>query len=215
MVLLPCAAYAGDTYCGNPKSQRAVLVIHGGSFGIGSPQLTEDSCKAFGRAGYYAINSDYPLGDLRATEKHLRAQVSEARLRHKKVFAYGESAGGGLAALLSARSLVDAAFACSPVSDLNRWQAESKAGFVNWKAFKESDQATLRQASAAHWASKTSTPLMVVHGRNDTLVPLGQSLRLRKRYPAMTLKIVRGGHPADETSFVQFTRTALAWLKRQ
>ena len=146
---LPGSAQAEDLYCGNPNSKRAVILIHGGSFGLGGPYLTEDSCRKFASAGYYVINSDYPLGDLLGAERHLRVQAAKARRNHRKVFAYGESAGGGLAALLSARSLVDAAFAWAPVSDLYRWKSESEPGFVNWRSFRNFDAATLRRVSAS------------------------------------------------------------------
>jgi len=210
----PGYAQAADTYCGNASSKRAVVLIHGGSFGLGGPYMTQDSCRAFAAKGYYVINSDYPLGDLLGAERYLGVQVTSARKGGRKVFAYGESAGGGLAALLASRSLVNAAFAWAPVSDLYRWKAESERGFVNWSGFRNFDSATLIRMSASNWASSRSTPLLVVHGRSDTKVPLAQSTRLKARYPAMTLQVVAGGHAETEPSFLSATSSALTWLSR-
>lgn len=209
---LPGVASASDQTCGSPGSSRAVILIHGGSFGLGSTQMTEDSCQVFADQGYYAINSDYPLGDLSGAESHLVRLAREARLGRRKVFAYGESAGGGLSALLSARALVDAAFAWAPVSDLYRWQSDSEPGFVNWSGFKDYSPGLLKRLSAVRWASRSSTPLLVVHGRDDRKVPLSQSLRLKKRYKHMRLRIVSGGHEQGEESFRSATRSAAGFF---
>lgn len=177
--------------------------------------MTADSCQAFASQGYWVINSDYPLGDLLGAEDHLRRLAFAARTGHQKVFAYGESAGGGLSALMAAHGWVDGAYAWAPISDLYRWQSDSLPGFVDWSGFKDHDAATLKWVSAITWASRRSKPLLVVHGRADVKVPFAQSRRLKARYRRMTLRAVAGGHEDYEPSFTGSTATAIAWLSRR
>jgi len=171
VLALPASASAANEYCGPRSARTAVIVIHGGAFVIGSSSLTSDTCRAMGAKGFRVINIDYPLGDLVGAEQALYNAVVEARKKAKTVYSYGESAGAGLAALAAARSWTDGAYAWAPVSDLVAWRKETEAtGFLDWRAFKDSSAKTLMRLSAVKWASKTSSPAVVVHGRNDMIV---------------------------------------------
>lgn len=174
--------------------------------------MTSDSCMAFARAGYDAYNLDYPLGDLAGAEAYIAAEARRLGRSRLPVYAYGESAGGGLSALLAARSRVDAAFAWAPVTDLPAWQKESIPGFVNWSPFISSEPSLLRRLSAVSFASRRSAPLMVVHGRADQHVPMAQSLRLKARYPRMVLRVAPGGHLQYEPSYLNATSSALSFF---
>lgn len=211
LLLLPVSAGA-DQLCPARKARAQVVILHGGSFILGSSAMTYDSCNAFARAGYKAYNLDYPLGDLAGAEAYIVSRVARLRRSRLPLYAYGESAGGGLAALLSSRSLVDGAFAWAPVSDLPAWQVESLPGFVNWEPFVSSSPDLLRRLSAVSFASRRSAPLMVVHGRDDRHVPLAQSLRLKARYPRMRLKVTSGGHLQHEPSYLNATKSALSFF---
>lgn len=216
----PAGASAADgpvdrtTYCGPEGARVHVVVIHGGSFVIGDPGMTADTCEAFGARGWRVTNLDYPLGDLSGAEAAVREAARRARRTSEVTLAYGESAGGGLASLMAARGWVDGAFAWAPVSDLARWQGESQPGFVNWSPFRDSSRATLRRVSAVNWAGRASAPLMVTHGRADDLVPLAQSRRLKARWPAMKLREVAGGHLQHEESFLNATANAERFFQR-
>lgn len=211
-VLISATPARADQVCYAAKPRAQVIVLHGGSFILGSSAMTSDSCARFARAGINAFNLDYPLGDLEAAESYLLSRAQELRASRLPLFAYGESAGGGLSALLAARSRVDAAFAWAPVSDLLAWQGESLPGFVNWQPFRSADPSLLRRLSAASWASPFSAPLMVVHGRADLHVPFAQSLRLKAVYPRMRLKPARGGHLQYEQSYLKATSSALSFF---
>lgn len=203
------------TYCGPERARVHVIVIHGGSFILGNPGMTADTCEAFGNRGWRVTNLSYPLGDLVGAERAARDAAREARRGSEVTLAYGESAGGGLASLLAARGWVDGAFAWAPVSDLVRWQGESKPGFVNWEPFRDSSRATLTRLSAVRWAGRESAPLMVSHGRDDEHVPLAQSRRLKARWPAMRLREAAGGHLQNEESYLSATVNAehfFRWL---
>ena len=205
---------APSTYCGPEGARVHVIVIHGGSFILGDPGMTADTCEAFGNRGWRVTNLSYPLGDLVGAEAALRGAADNARRHSGVTLAYGESAGGGLAALMAARGWVDGAFAWAPVSDLARWKSESRPGFVNWAPFRDSSTATLRRVSAVRWAGRRSAPLMVTHGRDDDLVPVAQSRRLKARWPSMTLREVSGGHLPHEESYIRATETAGRFFQR-
>ena len=66
----------------------------------------------------------YPLGDLPAAVSTARAEARRLRrpFGADRVYAYGSSAGGTLAALLAGDGLVAAAVAKAPVSDLVGWE---------------------------------------------------------------------------------------------
>ncbi len=196
------AAGAADQICGPASAKTAVIVIHGGGFLFGSPQGYPRECAKLGARGYYAVNIDYPLGDLGGAEKYLHDTSVRLRSRYRQVFAYGESAGGGLAALAAARRWVDRAFAWAPVTDLVSWQAEAQPGFVHWEVFKDSSVPTLRRLSAVTWASARSAPILILHGTADTLVPIAQSYRLALKWPSMTLWTGPGGHYPDEPTYL-------------
>lgn len=202
----------GKTQAFGPKqAKKAVIVIHGGGYLIGSTKETEDSARAFARAGYRAINLEYPRGDLLATNLILEQAIKKAKRNYKYVYVYGESAGGGLAALATARSLADGGYAWAPVSDLIRWKAYSaQEELIDWSKFRDSSLPTLEKLSAITYASDKSAPLLLVHGRQDETVPYDYSLSLQDKYPQMTLLSVQGGHDSDEASHRNSTRLALS-----
>ena len=50
-------AVAKTQYCGPKKSSAAVIVIHGGSFILGGPDMTADTCKAFAAKGPVVVQA--------------------------------------------------------------------------------------------------------------------------------------------------------------
>jgi len=211
-LLLAAPAQAADQYCGSSQAQRAVIVIHGGSFVVGSPDNTADSCQAFAKRGFYVINLDYPLGNLQGAYRAVYQAARKARQGRRVVYAYGESAGGGLAALAAAKGWVDDAFAWAPVSNLLLWQSQAAPGTAFWQYCSDSRPATLRMLSAYYAATGASAPLRVVHGRDDLMVPISQSRALKKVYRRMRLTEVSGGHDQAAPSYLNATRDALKYF---
>jgi acetyl esterase/lipase len=199
--------------CGPGHARKAVLVIHGGGFKHGSTGDTKRVCDLLGAHGFYVENLRYPLDDLRGAEHAAEDAAHELREDHAWVFAYGESAGGTLAALLAARREVSAAYAWAPVSDLTSWAAEAAPGFVRWTGFPDARRATLEELSPITWASPASAPLQVDHGRADAHVPPLQSERLQAKWGAgMTLRLVGGGHVSTSPGYRAAPRAALAYF---
>ena len=107
----------GPGHQAGPKPH--LMLIHGGSFLYDDPEFVEATAEAALKAGFIPHYTTYPLGDMPAAVLAVRAEAK--RLRQKfgpdMVYAYGSSAGGTLAALLSGDGLVGAAVAKAPVSE--------------------------------------------------------------------------------------------------
>jgi acetyl esterase/lipase len=161
-----------------------VLVFHGGGYWLWVPADTERAAHALAELGFRVVMVDYPLNDLTATLKYVRSLAKAEGSTHKWLYAYGDSSGGGLSALLAAQGLVDGAFAWAPTSDLVKWQSESLPSFQDWTHFHDYGRTygvVLKAGSAVTYASKRSSPLVAYHGLDDEIVPLAQSTRLKAK----------------------------------
>lgn len=194
-----------------PKPQ--LLLFHGGSFLFEDPSfepLTRPLAEASGFVPHYV---DYPLGDLPAAV--LAARAESARLRARfgldDVFAYGSSAGGTLAALLSGEGLVAAAVAKAPPSDLVGWTWPLGTYGENYD-----EQIGLTQEAGYRLSPlrrPQQRPLLLLQGRVDSVVPLAMSEAYAAKFRQVSLWVIPGGHRA-ERSRPQVVERALAWLLR-
>ena len=97
------------------------------------------------------------------------------RLREKfgvdRVYAYGSSAGGTLAALLSGDSLVSAAVAKAPVSDLAHLGPGRLEKYGPELLGTTSASTTPTANGSRRSAAQQRAPLLVIQGRADHVVP--------------------------------------------
>lgn len=221
MLLSPLAAMAsadpgvggGDLRCPRPSPSRpraGVLLLHPGAFWIGLlPAQLAGTCRAFADPALRVVAVDYPLRDLAgavAAARHAAARLHE-RMGHRPVFAYGESAGGTLAALLAAGGRVDAAVAVAPLSNLLTWHD----GDVSyWRDTMRATRAQRRAASPIFAITRPS-PLLLLHSPEDSVVPFADSIELFERYPTATLMALRGEHLHDRTA----AKLARRWIRRR
>jgi len=190
-----------------------LLLIHGGSFLYEDPYfepLTRGRAIAAGFVPHYVT---YPLGNLPAAVERVRAEAR--RLREKfgvdRVYAYGSSAGGTLAVLLSGDDLVDAAVAKAPVSDLATWEwATEKYGPEYWNGLGVGLAARQRLSP---YLRPERQPLLVIQGRGDQVVPPTMNEAFAARFKRVTLWMVAGGHTTDRVRPFLVTR-AMHWLAR-
>lgn len=220
LLLATSPALAAETeYYGPANAKTAVVVIHGGGFIFGSNEMTRDTSLLLADNGYRAINLSYPLGDLTGAEQALRQEIKKAGKRHQRIYSYGESAGGGLAALAAARGWVDGGYAWAPVSDLTAWHALTEAEAASlgqpsmWTHFRDVSPETLRRVSAVRYASNKSAPFLIVHGSNDKMVPFNYSERLAKKWPRLKLIKDSGGHTINDPASLRSGETALQCFK--
>jgi acetyl esterase/lipase len=215
-LLAPGAASAAGKENGGvigPGQRPQLLLIHGGSFLFEDPEfepLTRAPALAAGFVPHYVT---YPLDNLPAAVERVRAEAR--RLREKfgldRVYAYGASAGGTLAALLSGDDLVSAAVAKAPVSDLVTWTwPEAKYGTSYWEGLGV-DMAARERLSPIRRAQRA--PLLLIQGRADNVVPPTMNQAFAAAYPRVKLWMVAGGHLTERVRPFLVTR-AMEWLGR-
>jgi acetyl esterase/lipase len=218
------AAAAGETAAGSggesdlgpggavgPAQRPQLLLIHGGSFLFEDTTFEPMTRERAVAAGFVPHYVTYPLGDLPAAVERVRAEAR--RLREKfgldRVYAYGSSAGGTLAALLSGDSLVAAAVAKAPISDLTTWEWPlSKYGPEYWEGLGV-DLADRERLSPIRRLQLA--PLLVIQGRGDHVVPPAMNETFAAAYPRVDLWLVAGGHTTERVRPFLITR-AMHWL---
>ncbi|HTT95094.1 MAG TPA: prolyl oligopeptidase family serine peptidase [Solirubrobacterales bacterium] len=196
-----------------PGQRPQLLLIHGGSFLFEDPEfepLTRAPALAAGFVPHYVT---YPLDNLPAAVQRVRAEAR--RLREKfgrdRVYAYGASAGGTLAALLSGDDLVSAAVAKAPVSDLVTWTWPlAQYGADYWENLGV-DMAARERLSPIR--RPQLAPLLVIQGRADNVVPPTMNEAFAAVYPRVKLWLVAGGHLTERVRPFLVTR-AMEWLGR-
>jgi acetyl esterase/lipase len=196
-----------------PGQRPQLLLIHGGSFIFEDPEfepLTRGPALAAGFVPHYVT---YPLGNLPAAVEKVRAEAR--RLREKfgldRVYAYGASAGGTLAALLSGDKLVSAAVAKAPVSDLLTWTWPLTQYGPNYWEELGVDQADRERLSPIR--RPQLAPLLLIQGRADNVVPPTMNEAFAAAYPRVKLWLVAGGHLTERVRPFLVTR-AMEWLGR-
>jgi pimeloyl-ACP methyl ester carboxylesterase len=214
-LLAPGASAAPEENGGviGPGQRPQLLLIHGGSFLFEDPEfepLTRAPALAAGFVPHYVT---YPLDNLPEAVERVRAEAR--RLREKfgldRVYAYGASAGGTLAALLSGDDLVSAAVAKAPISDLVTWTWPlTQYGADYWEKLGV-DQADLERLSPIRRAQRA--PLLVIQGRADNVVPPTMNQAFAATYPRVSLWMVAGGHLTERVRPFLVTR-AMEWLGR-
>jgi acetyl esterase/lipase len=198
----------------------AVVFLHGGGWRVGSrhsagPAYAGWSPSPFERLAQAKIavaSADYRLSgeaqwpaqlhDAKAAVRWLRARADETGIDATRIAAWGESAGGHLAALLgltgpdldgeigitgpsSAVVAVAAWYAPSDLATIARdTGADPMAGdsrealLVGAPLPTVPDRVT--QASPLSYARASAPPFLLLHGRDDHIIPCSQSERLRE-----------------------------------
>jgi acetyl esterase/lipase len=190
-----------------------LLLFHGGSFLFEDPNFEPSTAARAIAAGFVPHYVTYPLGDMPAAV--LAAQAEARRLRHEfglaRVYAYGASAGGTLAALLSGNGLVDAAVAKAPVSDLVSWKWPFTAYGPDY------DERVGLNISARYRLSPlrrpAMNPLLIYQGRRDGVVPPAMNQAYAAKFPRVYFWSVPGGHWTERRRPWLISRT-LHWLAR-
>lgn len=194
-----------------PKPQ--LLLFHGGSFLFEDPEFRPTTDEPAVTAGFVPHYVTYPLGNVPAAVLAARAAAKELREKVgvENVFAYGSSAGGTLAALLSGEGLVSAAVAKAPISDLVSWEwplttygpeYDEEVGLTLADRYRLSP---LRRPA--------ESPLLVVQGRGDQVVPPAMNVAFAAKFERVHLLSVPGGHTTDKTR-PYVVQDAMRWLAR-
>lgn len=210
LTVTPAAASSPPAVGGAGSVPPHLLLIHGGSFLYEDPTfepLTRGAARAAGFVPHYLR---YPLGDMPAAFQAARTEALRLRARYgSAVYAYGTSAGGTLAALLAGDGLVSAAVAKAPPTDLLGWQWPLGAYGADYYEQIGLTAAARRRLSPLRRPARS--PLLLVHGRRDRVVPAAMSLAFAAKFERVHLWVVRGGHHTERSWPILLTR-ALGWL---
>lgn len=189
-----------------------LLLIHGGSFLFEDPNFESLTRQAAIEAGFVPHYLRYPLGDLRAAVTAARAEARRLGERFPgRVYAYGASAGGTLAAILAGDGLVRAAVAKAPVSDLLEWEWPLARYGTDYYERIGTNPAIRRRFSPLRRAALR--PLLVIQGRNDQVVPPAMNEAFAAKFNRVHLWEVPGGHTTDRLR-PWLVAQAMGWLRK-
>jgi acetyl esterase/lipase len=258
---VPYAAIPGvrplelDLYLPAAGSPAPVVVfLHGGGWRLGSrrsagpafpgPSLFE----GVARAGIAVASVDYRLSaeavwpaqlhDAKAAVRWLRSRAGELGVDGDRIAAWGESAGGHLAALLGltgddpalegdvglagASSAVVAVAAWYPPTDLTGLAADTDADPAD-PTTREAQllgsptavvPGTAAQASPVTHASPAAPPFLLLHGESDRFVPAVQSRRLAEALGAAGADVELHTYPGADHMWLGAPDVAVDALAR-
>jgi len=233
-------------YPASAKGRWPVLVyIHGGSWTGGdkrSPATQQDRV-ALVEAGFLVVSINYRLApeypfpamieDAKCAVRFLRAHADDYNLDPGRVGAFGNSAGGHIAALLGLADqsagwdvgpYLEYPSAVGAVADLfGPADLATLLGNNSERVFRDED---LAAASPVNHVTEEAPPFLILHGDGDSLVPLEQSRTLYERLTehgarAELVVVQGGGHgftPADSPDMnptrEQVTQMMAAFFQR-
>jgi acetyl esterase/lipase len=198
-----------DFYSAQTKAP-CIVVIHGGSWSAGdSKQLPELNSYLAGR-GYHvaAINyrlapaykSPAPVEDTKDALNYLKQHAEELNIDTAKFVLLGRSAGGQIA-LVAAYTFNDPAIRgvisyYSPADMVwggqvktNKWVLDTEKVFADYLGggFKQVPK-KFYESSACECVKATSTPTLLIHGRNDAMVAFHHAESLHEKLDSLNVK---------------------------
>jgi acetyl esterase/lipase len=207
-LISPAAALAEQ----KPGKPPILLIFHGGGFIGGEPSLMESRADQASHAGFEPRSVDYRAGDSHSVPFEVKRSFRVARRlqsRGREVYAYGESAGGLLAARLAQEGLVGAAAIQSPVSNLPKFITALEHDNPGFGAFLGIPARREQRRFSPH-AYRTDSSILALAATED---PLSKpTLRWAKRDPEVEARRVPGPHlhAADEQGI-----SLINWLLKQ
>lgn len=199
LLLVPSTALAG-------RRAPGALLFHGGGFAFGSAAQMEEAAAKAQRRGFTVRSVEYPLWDIGAAVRSAVAAAQGLRHHGHRVFAYGDSSGGTLAALLAERGLADAAVANAPPSDLVHWPPffASDADYEAW--FGIDLVARFRLSPCLHPSKR---PILVMQGDDEFRAP---NRAWARRDPLVRYQPIPGGH-LSYPEYHANTALGISWLR--
>jgi acetyl esterase/lipase len=205
-----------------------MVAIHGGGWHISNKSAFGlRTAQVFTRDGYVVVAPNYVLSapgsptwpvnfeDVQAAVRWVRGDGSRMDFNSNEIVAEGESAGANLAALLGVystanqgtgiSSAVEAVVAVSTPADLTSLFEETHfAGSLAAQFLGGSPEqvpANYIAASPIDHVSPGDPPMLLIHGRQDPVIPVSQSERMHAALTAAGVRnqliLVDGGHRLD------------------
>lgn len=213
--LTPARAAAADQEAGlapnRPAPKPQLILIHGGSFLFHDPFFRPLTRPWALEAGFVPHYIDYPLNDLPGAVSAARAEARKLRQQVgiNRVYVYGASAGGTLAAILAGEGDVAAAVAKAPVSDFDTWEWPLGRYGENYYENIAAGPATRIRLSPVNRAEER--PVLVIQGREDDVVPPPMNEAYAAKFARVHLWLVPGGHTTERVR-PWILEGAMRWL---
>jgi acetyl esterase/lipase len=211
---------------GHEANRPAVVLIHGGGWSMLDKSTMGRMGHFLARSGFVAFSVDYrlfhdaenrwpaQLDDVQRAVRWIRANAAKYGVNPDRIGAFGHSAGAQLAALLGMEdtrdnsdpalakysSRVQAVVDVSGPSDFTSEHDSEGVAFLT--SFLGADRAknpeVWRDASPSFHVAKENAPFLIVHGTQDTDVPIAQAQELFEKLQSagvpVSLVKVNDGH---------------------
>lgn len=194
-------ALKADIYHPETPNGAAVMFVHGGGWTSGSKTsgTGSEAWPELLKRGYLVMSIDYRIApedpfpaqmqDVTCAVLYLKREATRLGIDPERIGAYGGSAGGHLVALLGTTGghgyeagITTLNAEVAAVVDLfgpTNLTVESPgaSGQILTTVFGTTDRTSkvLQQASPLHNVSSDDPPFLIIHGEEDTLVPIRQS----------------------------------------
>jgi acetyl esterase/lipase len=199
---------------GNPRN--IVVMIHGGGWSAGDKSVYEGRARRFALAGFSVASINYTLAKDGNTDTEWPRQLwdvvsaisyLERHYPGSNIFVMGDSAGGHLALFAAIRNkrIKGCANFFGPC-DLTQPNVRNillTVPVIGKRAYNGFPN-LYRQFSPIEYIIEPMCPVFIVHGKNDTLIPYEQALRLSGKLKALGSKYQLvthdGGHDLSTVS---------------
>ena len=180
-------AGAGRSEARPMKRKPVALLFHGGGFVAGEASIPDAEAAARAQ-GFKPVSVDYELGNLRQAWRDA-SRAAGAYGPERQVVAYGESAGGALAARLAQKGRVSTATAYMPPTDLSNVANPTLTAMI--QSLGASPMMIRRMSVARH---RTRNPVLAQVARDDVLIAPAQTQAWAKGDPLVRAQMVEGTH---------------------
>jgi len=191
---------------GRNENTGMVIVIHGGGWVSGEKEYVDYYARRFADYGYAAVSMNYRLAndsvnyhdmlnDIDSMIGCISRNSGQWGIRGGQVALFGYSAGGHLALLYSysrdkgrnVRSVISLA-GPTDLQDSLLWQTPGMYKEIGLMAGTTSP-VTWTEANPVHFLSSTNPATLLIHGTNDSVVPVSQSLKLKELLEATNANV--------------------------
>ena len=191
---------------GRNQSTKMIIVIHGGGWVSGEKEFIDYYARRFSDFGYAAVSMNYRLANDSVHYQDMLNDIDSMigctsrnsgqwGIGNGKVALFGYSAGGHLALLYSysrdkGRNVGSVISLAGPtdIQDNLLWESPGlyeEIGFMAGNTL----AVTWTQANPVHFISATNPATLLIHGTNDSIVPVSQSLKLKELLEATNVKV--------------------------